>query len=115
MSDLNRKPDRDDYEEEGYIPSSPTKRVMAWIGVVYMVIVVFLTTYIYATAAPLQNVAPLLSIPALVGFGIMVLVNHRTTGKPRKIPAILLALICFGAALYSLPLGIFGLMSNFGG
>ena len=98
-----------------YTPASPAKRIMAWIGVVYMVIVVLLTTYIYATAAPLQNLAPLLSIPALVGFGIMALVNHRTTGRPGKVGAIALAVICFAAALYSLPLGILGLMSNFGG
>ena len=115
MSEHKRNIPEEESEEKKYIPASPTKRIMAWIGVVYMVIVVLLTTYIYATAAPLQNLAPLLSIPALVGFGILALVNHRTTGKPGKVGAIVLAAICFGAALYSLPLGIFGLLSNFGG
>ena len=57
----------------------------------------------------------LLAVPALVGLGIVSLLSWRTTGKPGKIPAILLALLCWAGAAYSLPLGILGLMSNFGG
>ena len=31
-------------EERGYTPASPVKRTLAWIGAVYMVILVALTT-----------------------------------------------------------------------
>ena len=102
-------------EQPGYTPASPVKRAMAWIGIVYMVIIVALTTYIYATGAPLQNLAPLLAIPALIGLGIVALISSRTTGKPGKASAILLALLCWAAAAYSIPLGLAGLLSNFGG
>ena len=104
-----------DEQQTGYTPASPVKRAMAWIGIVYMVIIVALTTYIYAMGKPLGNLAPLLAVPALVGLGIVSLLSWRTTGKPGKIPAILLALLCWAGAAYSLPLGILGLMSNFGG
>ncbi len=109
-----KQPDQSE-EQPGYIPASPVKRAMAWIGIVYMVIIVALTTYIYATGAPLQNLAPLLAVPALVGLGVVALISSRTTGKPGKVPAIVLALVCWAAAAYSIPLGIIGLVSNFGG
>lgn len=102
-------------DQKGYTPASPVKRAMAWIGIVYMVIIVALTTYIYATGAPLKNLAPLLAIPALVGLGVVALISARTTGKPGKPAAIALAVLCWAAALYSIPLGLAGLLSNFGG
>ena len=101
-------------EQSSYTPASPVKRALAWIGIVYMVIIVALTTYIYATGTPLHNLAPLLSIPALVGLGIVSIISWRTTGKPGKWTAIILAVLCWAAALYSIPLGIAGLLSNFG-
>lgn len=100
---------------QGYTPASPVKRALAWIGIVYMVIIVALTTYIYATGAPLGNLAPLLAVPGLAGLGVVSIISWRTTGRPGKVPAILLAVVCWAAALYSLPLGLAGLMSNFGG
>ena len=101
-------------EQSSYTPASPVKRALAWIGIVYMVIIVALTTYLYATGTPLNNLAPLLSIPALVGLGIVSIISWRTTGKPGKWTAIILAVLCWAAALYSIPLGIAGLLSNFG-
>lgn len=105
----------EDKQPQSYTPASPVKRAMAWIGIVYMVIIVVLTTYIYATGAPLQNLAPLLAVPALAGLGIVALISCRTTGRPSRVPAVLLALLCWAAAAYSLPLGLAGLLSNFGG
>jgi len=49
-----------------------------------------------------------------VGFGIVSILSWRTTGKPGKWAAIALAVLCWAIALYSIPLGIVGLLSNFG-
>ncbi len=106
---------REDGEKKPFIPASPVKRALAWIGIVYMVIIVLLTTYIYATGTPLTNLAPLLAVPALVGLGIVGLISWRTTGRPGKWAAIALAAVCWAAAAYSLPRGILGLLSNLGG
>ena len=113
MPQDNRPDDSLEEQQQEYTPASPVKRAMAWIGIVYMVIVVALTTYIYSTGKPLNNLAPLLSVPALVGIGIVSILSWRTTGKPGKWPAILLAILCWAIALYSIPLGIVGLLSNF--
>ena len=110
----HKHPLEDQEEQSSYTPASPVKRALAWIGIAYMVIIVALTTYIYATGSPLNNLAPLLAVPALVGLGIVSILSWRTTGKPGKWGAIALAILCWAAALYSIPLGIAGLLSNFG-
>ena len=111
MSEQNsNRPDR---EEAGYTPASPVKRALAWIGIVYMVILTGLMTYFYFTASMLGGLGPLLTLPGLVGMGVVSLLSWRTTGRPAKGPAIALAVVCWLIALLTLPIGIAGLMSNF--
>lgn len=110
----NRLPEQST-EDKGYTPSSPLKRTMAWIGLAYVLILLALTTYFYFTGTTLGNLAPLLTVPGLIGLGVLVLVSWRSTGRPGKWPAIILAVICWLLALVTLPIGIAGLMSNFGG
>lgn len=100
---------------QGYTPASPVKRTLAWIGVAYMVILVALTTYFYFTASWLGNLGPLLTVPGLIGLGALALVSWRTAGRPGKWPAIALAAVCWLLAAATLPIGIAGLLSNFGG
>lgn len=102
-------------EESSFAPASPVKRTLAWIGLVYMVILLALTTYIYYTGVGLRNLGPLLTVPGLIGLGVVALVSRRTTGRPGKWTAIGLALACWLLALATLPIGIAGLLSNFGG
>ena len=96
-----------------YTPASPVKRTLAWIGLAYVLIFLALTTYYYFNGTMLGNLGPLLTVPGLIGLGILALVSWRTTGRPGKWPAIALAAVCFLAALATLPLGIVGLLSNF--
>ena len=100
-------------EEQGYTPASPVKRALAWIGVVYMIILVALMTYFYFTASMLAGLGPLLTVPGLVGLGIVSILSWRTTGRPQKTPAIVLAVLCWLLAVLTLPVGIAGLMTNF--
>ena len=107
------RPDETLQEEKGYIPASPVKRTLAWIGLAYALLFLALTTYYFYTGSMLGNLGPLLAVPGLIGLGILALVSWRTTGRPGKWPAIALAAVCFLAALATLPLGIVGLLSNF--
>ncbi len=109
---MSNNPERQP-EEQGYTPASPVKRTLAWIGVVYMVILVALMTYFYFTATMLTGLAPLLTVPGLVGMGVLALVSHRTTGRPGKGSAIALATLCWVLAVLTLPVGIAGLLANF--
>ena len=110
MSEFEQNPQD---EQQGYTPAPPVKRALAWIGVVYMVILVALMTYFYFTASMLTGLGPLLTIPGLVGLGIVAVLSYRTTGQPSKKAAVLLAAVCWLLALLTLPVGIAGLMTNF--
>ena len=111
MSDDNRPSEN----ERGFTPASPLKRTLAWIGLAYALIFLTLTTYFYFTGTGLGNLGPLLTVPGLIGLGAAALVSRRTTGRPGKWPAIGLAALCWLLAAATLPIGIAGLMSNFGG
>lgn len=110
----NKRPS-EEKEESGFTPSSPVKRTLAWIGVVYALILLALTTYFFFTATGLGNLGPLLTVPGLIGLGVVALVSWKSTGKPGKWPAIGLAVLCWLLALVTLPIGIAGLLSNFPG
>lgn len=101
--------------KRGYTPASPVKRTLAWIGVAYALILLALTTYGIFTGAGLGNLGPLLTVPGLIGLGAVSLVSWKTAGRPGKWPAIALAALCWLLALATLPIGIAGLLSNFGG
>ena len=107
----NSKDDRE--EDKGYVPASPVKRTMAWIALVYVLIFLALTTYFYFTGTMLGNLAPLLTVPGLAGLGVLVIVSRVTTGSPSRTATVVLALLCFCLAAFTLPLGIVGLLSNF--
>ena len=115
MSEHDKRPEEEQEENKGYTPASPVKRTLAWIGLVYVLIFLALTTYFYFTGTMLGNLAPLLTVPGLVGMGAVVVVSRKTTGSPSRPVAIVLALACFCLAAFTLPSGIVGLLSNFGG
>ena len=100
-------------EDSGYTPASPVKRTLAWIGVVYMVLLVALMTYFYFTGTMLTGLGPLLTVPGLVGMGVLALVSQRTTGRPGQGRAVALAALCWVLAVLTLPVGIAGLLANF--
>ena len=112
--DPNRIDPRQEPQRPSYTPASPVKRALAWIGLVYVLIFLGLTTYFYFTGTMLGNLGPLLAVPGLIGLGVLVLVSWRSVGKPGKWAAIALASLCWLLALATLPLGIAGLLSNFG-
>ena len=113
MSQNKQNPDEE--KKDGFTPASPVKRTLAWIGLVYMVVLLALTTYIYFHGTGLHNLGPLLTVPGLIGLGAVALVSWRTTGRPGRLPAFGLALVCWLLALITLPAGVAGLLSNFGG
>ena len=112
--DPNRIDPHQEPQRSSYTPASTVKRTLAWIGLVYVLIFLGLTTYFYFTGTMLGNLGPLLAVPGLIGLGILVLVGWRSVGKPGKWAAIALAALCWLLALATLPLGIAGLLSNFG-
>lgn len=108
----------DGFPKEPISYASPMKRIWAWVGVAYMVIIVFLMTYMYAKGVYLNNIASLMVIPALGGVAASSVCVWRTGGRhdaahAAGLAAILLA--CAALIILGLVNGIPALMSNFGG
>ena len=111
-------PPENDATPEPVAYASPLKRIWAWVGVVYMVIIVFLMTYLFANARYLQGIGSLMVVPALAGVAASSVWIWRE-GAHRDLPrAILLGLIlaaCVVLAILGLVNGIPALVANFGG
>ena len=73
------RPDETLQEEKGYIPASPVKRTLAWIGLAYALLFLALTTYYFYTGSMLGNLGPLLAVPGRPVSGQ--LEEHRTAQK----------------------------------
>lgn len=99
--------------DASYTPASPVKRTLAWIGIIYMLILLGLTCYFYFTGTMLGNLGPLLTVPALIGGGAIALISWHTTGRPGKWAAISAAVIFWLLAAATIPIGFVGLLSNF--
>lgn len=91
---------------EPYVPASPAKRVLAWMGVVYMVIIVILTTYNLSTGAPLQGAPGVMLFPAFGALSALALLRFRA--ERRAFP-LLLGILAAAACAVSLALGILAL------
>lgn len=108
-----KRPEEETPEEPNYTPASPVKRTLAWIALVYVLIFLALSTYFYFTGTILGNLGPLLTVPGLAGLGVLTLISWKTTGVPGRTTAIVLALVFWAIAAFTLPIGIMGLLSNF--
>lgn len=112
MSDI---PNHDD-QQEIYTPSSPVKRIMAWVGVVYMLGFVILNVYPFFNQGNyLTGIAPLFACPGIAGiFAISVyLARHPDSTYSRKVSMAILAVLCAVLFAVSLVLGIPALLANF--
>ena len=105
-------------EGEGYVPASPVKRIMAWVGIVYMVGFVVLNLYPFFNGGSyLTGIAPLFACPGIAGiFAIaLYLGRHPESTYSRRVSMAILAVVCAVGFVVSLVLGIPPLLANFGG
>lgn len=94
-------------KKDEVVYATPMKRLWAWVGVVYMVILVLLSTYGLAHGAYLQGIAPLMMVPALCGVGGAVILRYRSGWGRGGLPAcILISGTAFLLAILDLIRGI---------
>ena len=100
-------------QEPSYTPASFEKRVAAWIGIGYMLMLIALITYTIATARTLPGTAPLLVVP--VGIGVPFMAVHRQrqgTAPGGLVGTILICVVCVVAVVLGLWLGVPALIAN---
>ena len=105
-------------EREPYVPASPVKRIMAWVGIVYMVGFVILNVYpFFNQGAYLTGVAPLFACPGIAGLLAIALWTLRQPEETysKKASMLVLALVCVVGLVVSLVLGIPPLLEGLGG
>ncbi len=116
---MTDRPDKEapQEEREPYVPASPVKRIMAWVGIVYMLGFVVLNLYPFFNRGNyLTGIAPLFACPGIAGiFAIaLYLARHPDSTYSRKVSMAILAVLCAVGFAVSLVLGIPPLLVNFG-
>ncbi len=67
-------------KKPSYTPASPEKRALAWMGIVYMVILVLLFTYNLADGEPLHGGPGILLAPGCGGLSAVAFLRYRAKG-----------------------------------
>ena len=111
MSDLNNPLGQGG---PSYTPASFEKRTVAWVGVVYMLMLTAAMTYLISTGKVLTGIAPLLLPPAAVGAAVIVVHRHRTGVASNRYFTFAMFFLCITGFLLGLALGLPGLLANFG-
>ena len=94
-------------KKDEIVYATPMKRLWAWVGVVYMIILVLLSTYGLAHGYYLQGIAPLMMAPAVCGVGGSAIVRYRAGWGRGGLPAcILISGAAFLLAILNLIRGI---------
>ncbi len=102
-----------------FVPSPVSRRIWAWMGVVYAVIIMLLITYWIATSHFITGLTGLMLFPffgALCAQGINNYVRCKRGEHSGKPGPLLASALCMGvAALSLLALGVHQLINYFGG
>lgn len=103
-------------EQPSYQPASFQRRVIAWVGVAYMIILVLATTYMIATAQYLSGTAGILVCPAAAGIAVLAIHRYRVGEMARgRNFTIALVFLCIAASAVGLSVGVPNLMTHLRG
>lgn len=116
MSELDPKETPERETEEGqppsYVPASIYKRIYAWIGVVYMVIIVALVTFFISTGRTVTGITGIMLAPGLIGFGIAKGVQgYKAEFTADRVGPVIWCVLCEVLGVASLIWGIFQLIA----
>jgi len=102
-------------DKPSYVPASPAKRAAAWVGVVYMVLIVLLTAYHLGTGQAMNGIAGLMLAPAAGGFSVVSAMRVKKAGSSaEKVKQIAIALLSFFLFCACVIWGGKGLLANLG-
>lgn len=115
MPDANEKGPVE--ERPGYTPASFEKRAAAWMGIAYVLMLLFVINFaIYTGGRQLPGTFPLFLVPVCVTLAVVVLHRWKSGQLPggRAAGGFILAACAAGTAL-GLALGVPALIAAFGG
>ncbi len=106
MADQDRE--TPEQEEGGYTPASFEKRTAAWMGLAYMVMLLFIITFgIFTGGKQLPGTFPLLLLPAAVAAAVLAIHRQRKGTAPGGIVlTVIIVLLCAAAVVIGLVMGV---------
>lgn len=115
MSD--QEPVREEKQESGYTPASFEKRAAAWMGIAYVLMLLFILNFVLFTGGrQLPGTFPLFLVPVSVTLAVVVLHRMKARELTGGLAGAVAALIaCAAGALIGLALGVPALIAAFGG
>lgn len=98
-----------------YTPASFEKRTAAWVGVAYMVMLLFIITFsIFTGGRQLTGTFPLFLVPIAAGAAVIAVYRQRKGTAPGGLIGTMIALlVCAAGVVLGLLLGIPALMDAF--
>ena len=116
MDDQSNKP-QNSGEQEPYTPASPAKRILAWVGVAYMVILILLNLFAFTHQGGLiRGIGPLMLCPAVAGLAALTVARYRSGQGRGGLPAAVFVVgLCAVAFVGGLVMGLPTLLGQLGG
>lgn len=109
--------DETQQEQERYTPASFEKRAAAWMGVAYVLMLLFILNFtLYSGGRELPGTFPLFLVPVCVTLAVVVIHRLKDGALPGGRAGGALALIgCAAGVFFGLALGVPALLAAFGG
>ena len=103
--------------KEGYSPASFEKRAAAWMGIVYMLMLLFILNFtLYTGGKQLPGTFPLFLVPVCVTLAVVIIHRLKSGALPGGRAGGVLALIgCAAGTALGLAMGVPALIAAFGG
>ena len=104
-------------QEANYSPASFEKRAAAWMGVVYMLMLLFILNFtLFTGGRELPGTFPLFLIPVCVTLAVVIIHRLKSGALPGDRKSVELALIaCAAGIVLGLAMGVPALIAAFGG
>lgn len=104
-------------EEKGYTPASFEKRTAAWMGIAYVLMILFVINFaIYTGGRQLPGTFPLFLVPVSVALAVVVIHRMRAgTVAGGTAGGVTVLAACAVGAVTGLSLGVPALIAAFGG
>ena len=104
--------------KESYSPASFEKRAAAWMGVVYVLMLLFILNFtLFTGGRELPGTFPLFLVPVCVTLAVVIIHRLRASRLPAVTAAgaVLMLVLCAAGTLLGLALGVPALIAAFGG
>ncbi len=107
------QPEQSSEQPAPYTPASFEKRTAAWMGIAYVIILMFAVTYaIFTGGRILAGTFPLLLIPVAVAAIVVAIYRQRKGTAPGGLPlTIVIVIVCVAAVVLGVLLGVPALLA----